>query len=330
MKPFVALVAASILGANYGQAVRIAQASQESWADLTVRNLNKALRAENYSVVLVGPTKHCTKSGATDRNPTRLRRACQFGSCPSRTRARHGYNESDKSLHWLNAHPQTCMRYAIDKLGPCYREWHGRRAQLAVVGPSGSLTAPLEYMWDSWSSTAWAAAWAARWGGVPAIAFGSPQDKRSFAWNATHTLPYTDIYPKLAAKLVKAVIYSGKPYLPEGVFLNVNFPPTTGGCDDPEKFKFVLTRRPVYHDLMGPRIDHCGRDRLPRDYIALRRENRCYVSVTATDSWYMETHRYASVHRTLIDKLAGFWHCLEENDDSDADGRWRGPKDQDT
>ena len=61
--------------------------------------------------------------------------------------------------------------------------------------------------------------------------------------------PYTDIkagdishvYSELALKITNQVVASGKPYLPKGTSLNVNFPVTSAGCTSASGFKFVFS-----------------------------------------------------------------------------------------
>ncbi|UNI18523.1 5'-nucleotidase [Purpureocillium takamizusanense] len=313
MKSLVTVAMAAAAVAPGTHALRILQASEESWADLTVRNLHAKLTAANHSAVLVGPTKHCTRSGRTDRDPEPLMEACQFSSCPAGANATSGRNETDPTLQWLNAHPKTCMRVGLESMGPMTPGWDGREAQFAVAGPSGAMSRTVNAMplalFAKWTATARAAAWAA-FTGVPAIAFASAQDGQSFAWNDTSAPAYTRIYPELAARLVEEIVAAGPPYLPEGVFLNVNFPPLTDKCDHPDKFKWVMTHRPSGWNFWGPRVVNCGKKtRLPDDGIGIRRPEKCYISVTAVDSWYMETHPAPLVHYNLLKKLEHLWYC---------------------
>ncbi len=323
-----AVVAASaVVGPAHG--LRILQTSQESWADLTVRNLHAELTASNHSVVLLGPTKHCTNSGSTDDDPKVLTEACQFGSCPAGANSVFGFNETDPTLQWLNAHPQTCMHSgaSLKKHYPKPDSWMNQTAQLGIAEPSSSPTRFFDFgRWSEWSSTAYAAAWAANHG-FPGIAFGSHQGGKSIAWNDTETEPYNHIYPKLAARLINELAAGGDPLLPPSVFLAVNFPPTTNGCDHPDKFKWVMTHRRQWGDSWGAQIRHCNRTRLLGDWVHLRQPNQCQISVSAIGAVHLKTEGI-SVHKTLLEKLGHLWYCAEpyNEDEEDCPGCW-GPSD---
>jgi broad specificity polyphosphatase/5'/3'-nucleotidase SurE len=80
--------------------------------------------------------------------------------------------------------------------------------------------------------------------GGPSIAFsGQMEDKTPC--NA-HVPVHSRVYAELAMMVTEAVLSSGPPYLPEGTFLNVNFPEAyTGVCESTHQYRFVLTRN--YH-----------------------------------------------------------------------------------
>ncbi|KAJ6438193.1 survival protein surE domain-containing protein [Purpureocillium lavendulum] len=321
MAPVTIVVGALLSAAGLGQGLRIIQSSQESWADIMVRNLHAELTANNHSVVLVGPTKHCTDSADANGDPTPLNGHCEFNSCFGEAGSARGHNQTQPELTWLNGHPQACMRFGVESVGPSI--WGGGPPQLAVAGPSGStvVSPDWEMPFRRWSATAFSAAWAARWGRVPAIAFGSSGHKVSFPWNATKTMPYHTIYPKLAAQLVQEIAFlAEKPLIDADLFLNVNFPDVYHGfCEDPAEFKWVLTRAYKARfwwgilEHYGPAVEHCGRDRLVSDRAIEEHMKKypykCLISVTVMDSWFMEASRFEEIQEDYIRKLSHLWHC---------------------
>jgi broad specificity polyphosphatase/5'/3'-nucleotidase SurE len=77
--------------------------------------------------------------------------------------------------------------------------------------------------------------------GIPAIAFSGTTGTAT-AWNLT-TPAYATVYAELATIITTQLLDSGAPYLPSGVWLNVNFPAsTTTSCTSASDFEFVLSR----------------------------------------------------------------------------------------
>jgi len=77
--------------------------------------------------------------------------------------------------------------------------------------------------------------------GIPAVAFSGATGAET-AWN-TSTPSYSTVYSELATTITTQLLDSGAPYLPSGVWLNVNFPASTDtSCSSVDDFEFVLSR----------------------------------------------------------------------------------------
>ena len=99
--------------------------------------------------------------------------------------------------------------------------------------------------------------------GIPAIAFSSRSgDPISFT---AETPLYSQVYADLTINLTTAVLDSGTPYLPEGVFLNVNFPDVSETeCSNVSEFRYVLSR--INSGIVSaPDVETCGSRRLPTE-----------------------------------------------------------------
>lgn len=151
------------------------------------------------------------------------------------------------------------MRFAIDTFGPQIWGDDGLAPELAVTGPNVGDNVDVDV---PLSGTVGAAVYAAHEAGIPAIAFSGPSDGR-LAWDTVPVPARSSVYARLAAELVDAVVVaSGPPYLPDGVWLNVNFPEAEGDCTDPAKYAWVASR--IFPGVLSrPDARACGTDRLP-------------------------------------------------------------------
>lgn len=148
------------------------------------------------------------------------------------------------------------------------------------------------------------------WRGIPAIAFsGSTGDQTP--WNAP-TERYMKIYADLATTIVQALTSSGPMFLPDGVWLNVNFPHVTSTrCRSVSDYKFVLSRIhqpwPIFSD---DDVEICGnKKRLPKESGVVIREEACFVSISAGRA---DTKRdaKASHQEFVLKKLESILTCL--------------------
>lgn len=193
------------------------------------------------------------------------------------------------------------MRYGIDTIAPPF--WNGQAPELAVSGPNVGSNL---YLQVHFSGTVGSAVYAAKEAKIPAIAFSGASDG-TLAWNTSPVPQRSLVYAELAAKLTNAVIASGKPYLPEDVFLNVNFPKVEGKCTQASQFKFVLSRINigVFSDVD---VEHCGDDRLPAELSVVLTDG-CYVSVSVGDA-NDKTTAPAEKQAVVRDKLRNLWTCM--------------------
>lgn len=198
------------------------------------------------------------------------------------------------------------MKYGLDTLAS--QIFDGSAADIALAGPNvGSNLGVVVYF----SGTVGAATAASKQG-TPGIAFsGSSGDPTP--WN--EPVPaYSEVYAQLATKLTTAVTDSEKPYLPENVWLNVNFPASSDtACSSADDFKFVLSRIHLAVPFISDDdVETCGNDgRLPRESEVVDTPG-CYVSVSV-GSADDKGDANADKQQTVLDKLGDFLTCLPDS-----------------
>jgi hypothetical protein len=193
------------------------------------------------------------------------------------------------------------MRYGIDTIAPPF--WNGQGPELAVSGPNVGSNL---FLAVQFSGTVGAAAYAAKQEKIPAIAF-SGASEGTLAWNTSPVPQRSLVYAQLANTLTNAVIASGKPYLPEDVFLNVNFPKVEGKCTQASQFKWVLSR--INIGLFSEKdVEHCGSDRLPMESSVVDTDG-CYISISVGDA-NDKTTAPAEKQAVVLKKLQKMLTCL--------------------
>ncbi|KAF5716224.1 ribosomal L1 [Fusarium mundagurra] len=280
------------------QAVRIVQSNDDGWAESYIRTFNDALNSAGYDVVLSAPAENKSGSSSRDEKPKDRTTACQYDSCPANS-GPVGHDPKRPDLNWVNSFPVTSMKYGIDTFGPSL--WDGDAPELAVTGPNVGTNLWLQV---PFSGTVGAACYAAHEEGIPAIAFSGASTGNT-AFNTSPVPKRSLVYAELATTLVKKIVDSGKPYLPEDVYLNVNFGKVEGKCTDASQFQWVLTR--INTGLLSQRdTEWCGEDRLPTETeIALK--SGCYASISvgdAADKTTADAARQKVVLGKLKDMLA--------------------------
>lgn len=245
------------------------------------------------------PNQDCLPGSWVQKPDLRVE-PCQYDSCEALSGS-VGYNHSRPELNWVNSHPVTAMQYGIDTIGP--RIWHGEAPELAVVGPNvGSL------LWTAirFAGNVCAAASAAM-ENIPAIAFSGDSEGR-LPWNTEPVPNRSLVYAELATILTNEIIKSGKPYLPEGVFLNVNFPNVKGKCQSASDFKFVMSRiNPAFPLFSKKDVDWCGSKRLPTEWNVLK-HGHCQISVSVGDMTDLTTAS-AKQQKVVLESLKDILHC---------------------
>ncbi|KAH6612196.1 survival protein sure-like phosphatase/nucleotidase [Chaetomium sp. MPI-SDFR-AT-0129] len=290
------LAVLSAVGAN---GIRIIQANDDGWAEQYARSFHNGLIAAGHDAVLSAPAENKSGTGSSDAEPSPRASACQYNSCPANS-GPIGRNETDPRLNWVNSYPATSMRYGIDTIGP--QLWDGAAPEFAVAGPNVGSNL---FLAVQFSGTVGAAVYAAKTAKIPSIAFSGASDG---------TIPFSDpeaprskVYADLATSLTNAVIDSGKPYLPEDVWLNVNFPKVEGQCTDVSQFKWVLSRINV-GVFSEPDTEQCGGTRLPTETSVLDTDG-CYISVSVGDA-NDKTTAPAEKQAVVLEKLQSILTCL--------------------
>jgi hypothetical protein len=238
--------------------------------------------------------------GSTDFEPSPRNSPCQYDSCTPSS-APIGTNLTSPRLNWVNSFPVTAMRYGLSTIGP--QLWGGAPADLAVAGPNVGSNL---YLQVHFSGTVGAAVYAARQARVPAIAF-SGASSGTLAWDTQPVPLRSTLYAQLAAKLVDTLTAGGKPYLPEDVWLNVNFPEVNDECSNADDFKWILSRI-NFGVFSQPDVQICGRTRLPTETEVILTDG-CYVSVSVGDAVDKSTVD-ATRQAVVLGKLSGLLECL--------------------
>ena len=241
-----------------------------------------------------------TGTGSLDIEPSPRKSACEYDSCAANS-GPIGRNATSPRLNWVNSFPVTSMRYGIDTIGPQF--WNGEAPELAVSGPNVGSNL---YLAVPFSGTVGAAVYAAKKEKIPAIAFSGASDG-TLAWNTSPEPLRSKLYAELATTLTNTVIASGKPYLPEDVFLNVNFPEVGGQCTETSQFKWVLSRINIGL-FSAPDTEQCGETRLPTEASVVGTDG-CYVSVSVGDA-NDKTTAPAAKQAVVLKKLQSMLACL--------------------
>ncbi|KAK4236354.1 survival protein sure-likephosphatase/ nucleotidase [Achaetomium macrosporum] len=295
-----AQVLVALLPALGAQGIRIIQSNDDGWAELYARSFFNALTAAGHDVVLSAPAENKSGASSLDVEPSARTSPCEYDSCPANS-GPIGRNETSPRLNWVNSFPVTAMRYGIDTIAPPF--WNGAAPELAVSGPNVGSNL---FLAVQFSGTVGAAVHAAKSAKIPALAF-SGASEGNLAWNTTPEPQRSTVYAQLATTLTNAVIASGKPYLPEDVFLNVNFPEVTGSCTDAAQFKWVLSRINI-GTFSEADVEWCGDDRLPTEQ-SVADAGGCYVSISVGDA-NDKTTAPAEKQAVVLRKLQSMLTCL--------------------
>ncbi|KAE8418109.1 survival protein sure-like phosphatase/nucleotidase [Aspergillus pseudocaelatus] len=261
------------------QAVNIISGNDDGWAEKNIRTLYDTLTADGHSVVISAPAEN--KSG-TEGSPA------------------VGNNATQPRWNYVNSYPVTSIKYGIQNLSTTY--FNGN-PDLAVTGPNVGANLGVA---NAISGTVGAACYAAHDAGIPAIAFSGSSGSAT-AWDDP-TPEYATIYAQLATKVVDKVVAAGTPYLPEDVYLNVNFP-KVDDCASVDDYKFVLSRIYTAVPLIsGDDVETCSNDkRLPTETKVTG--SGCYVSISVGNA-SNKRDANATVQEEVLNKLGDFLTCL--------------------
>ncbi|KAH9864103.1 hypothetical protein J1614_010036, partial [Plenodomus biglobosus] len=286
------------------QGVRIVQSNDDGWSEINLRTFFNVLNTAGHQVVLSGPAENQSGRGSSDAPPKTVDSdGCIHASCPGGSPA-IGSNTTDPRLNYVNSFPVTAIKQGIDVTGP--KLWNGAKPELALAGPNVGSNVAVQV---PFSGTVGAATYAAHTAKIPAIAFSGVSGDPA-GWN-TPTPLYSRVYADLALNITTTIINSGKPYLPDNTFLNVNFPAVSDTrCNKASDFEYIFTR--INTGLLSSRdADWCGSTRLPweADVIVLRGSS-CYVSISPGDASDKTTVNDAAVQNQIINKLKPILSCL--------------------
>ncbi|ORX95145.1 survival protein sure-like phosphatase/nucleotidase [Clohesyomyces aquaticus] len=289
-----------LVGLPLTQAARVIQSNDDGWAEINIRTFFNSLTNAGHSIVLSAPAENQSGTGSSDATPKTVDSdGCEFGSCPAKSPPT-GTNSSNTRLNYVNSFPVTSIKTGIDTTAPKF--FDGAKPEIALTGPNVGSNLGIQV---PFSGTVGAAVYAVKTAGIPAIAFsGSTGDPT--AWNKPTPL-YSQVYADLALNVTSTVLASGTPYLPAGVWLNVNFPAVSSTkCNNANQFSFVLSR--IYSGLLSPKdVNWCGTDRLPTENSVVSKG--CYVSISmgdASDKTDINDDRQAQV----LAKLKPILSCL--------------------
>ncbi|KAH8649788.1 survival protein sure-like phosphatase/nucleotidase [Xylariales sp. PMI_506] len=293
-------VALTSIGAN---TLNIISSNDDGWAEINIREVYTSLTALGYNVVISAPAQDESGTGSSTGTPTTLTEACEFDSCTSGSPA-EGYNSSVPEWNYVNSYPATAIAYGINTLAS---QFFGAAPDLAVTGVNvGSNLGLAAFL----SGTVGAAVEAAQLG-IPAVAFSGYTGDQT-AWDISPVPDYSQIYAEAAAKLVEVIVASGTPYLPEDIWLNVNFPAAGSGtdCTSSDDIEFVMSRLyaaiPLISGADAVTCDNGGR--LPTETTVANTDG-CYASISvgsATDKLDADQ----ADQTTVLNKLESILVCL--------------------
>ncbi|PLN74735.1 sure-like protein [Aspergillus taichungensis] len=292
-------VALPALALPLATSLNIVSSNDDGWAEANVRALHDALTDAGHKVILSAPAENQSGTGSLDIPPKDRSKPCQYNSCPADGPAT-GHDPANPVLNYVNSYPVTSMKHGLETLAPQFFGSEG--TDLAVAGPNvGSNLGLTVFV----SGTVGATTYAVKEGHIPAIAFSGKTGDPT-AWNDTRPAS-SEVYAKLASKVTTAVVGAGKPYLPEGAFLNVNFPAVgdDGSCGKVEDVTFVLSR---ILGTAGEDVETCGKSRLPTESSVIRAEG-CYGSVSVGMA-ENKLDANATVQGVVLERLQGFLGCL--------------------
>ncbi|EJD47246.1 sure-like protein [Auricularia subglabra TFB-10046 SS5] len=292
------LVGVFLFLASY-QALNVLLSNDDGWAEANVRAQFTSLLGAGFNVILSAPADNKSGTGSSDQPASPRTSPCEFNSCPAGSPA-EGFNASDPRLNYVNSFPVTSVKFGIQTLSP---QFFGGPPDLVVAGPNvGSNLGSTVLI----SGTVGAATEGAK-EGIPALAFsGATGSQVSYT-----TLPnnYSGLYAALATSLTGAVVGAGKPFLPPGVALNVNFPPVSGSCTIVSAFSFVLSRINSAAARDPPDVTTCGSTRLPTESSVVGTRGGCFISVSVYNA-STKGDVPSGTQQVVLTKLSGFLSCL--------------------
>lgn len=151
--------------------------------------------------------------------------------------------------------------------------------------------------------------------GFPAIAIsGASGSEVGFATLQNPSDPATvsaQTYSQLTLRLLSAMLEpcsscnSSGPLLPPQTALNVNYPPISDSCTDPDDFQYVATR--IFLDPLVTNPKTCGTDKWPTDSNVVK-NGKCQVSVSVLNP-HDKLDASKEDQQAVLDRLGTFLSC---------------------
>lgn len=143
--------------------------------------------------------------------------------------------------------------------------------------------------------------------GIPGIAFSGTSGSQ-VAWT-TATQTYQTVYAELSTNVTQTLLASGTPYLPDGIWLNVNYPTVSSTtCSSAARFKFVLSRINTATIFTGDDVETCGSTRLPTESSVVGTSG-CFASISVGVA-SNKLDASADDQATVLAKLQSILSCL--------------------
>lgn len=125
----------------------------------------------------------------------------------------------------------------------------------------------------------------------------------------TATQAYQAVYAQLSTDVTTTLVASGTPYLPSGIWLNVNYPAVSSStCSAASRFKFVLSRINSASSSTAADVQTCGSTRLPTES-AVVGTSGCYASVSVGVA-SSKGDASAAQQAVVLGKLQSILSCL--------------------
>ncbi|KAF9074622.1 sure-like protein [Rhodocollybia butyracea] len=290
-------------GLALAHSTKILLTNDDGWAVAMIRTQNTALLNAGYDVVLSSPAQDESGTGSSTATPTVLNVTCEFDTCPIGAPP-EGFNASDPRLNYVNSFPVNAVSYGIQTLAP---KFFRRSPDFVVSGPNVGDNLGTSTVDESGTV---GAACAASLLGVPSTAFSasglSHVSYTDLANNDTDTIN-AEVAAALTVEFVDALLAHGKPYLPHGISINVNYPtPSLTSCASPSDFSFILTR--IAPNANVTDVETCGTDHLPGEVEVVATPG-CFASVSVMNAT-TKADVDAATQAFVLRRLTGFLSCL--------------------
>lgn len=160
------------------------------------------------------------------------------------------------------------------------------------------------------SGTVGAAVYAAHKAHIPALAFSAPDAPRA-PWDTRPVPNRSVVYGDVAAAVTQEIIKSGKPYLPEDTFLNINLPKYGSGCNATSDFVFVLSRISKANSSRED-VEWCKTKQLPWEKHVVHR-SKCSASISIGDASNKSHMNDVAKQKAVLDKLRRILTCFHDD-----------------